>query len=366
MKQKVVIIGSGNWGSSISKIIGNNAQKFSNDFETKVDMWVFEEKVNGRNLTEIINTEHENVKYLPGIKLPENVYAEPSLANAIKGATIFIFVVPHQFLERQLQTIRTILESDSSASKFIACSLIKGISIDKEKGPVSISETIENALAPWCTQCTALMGANIASDVANDDFCESTLGAKFITPEVELLRKLLNAPTFQVKLVKDVVGVEICGAIKNVIALASGISAGLQFGESTRAALIRIGFQEMRGFIQMFYPDTSNDIYFESCGLADVIATCFGGRNYKVSRAWTQQFKNENQGTEFKSWQQLEVEMLDGQKLQGTITVKEIMDVLKLKNCDKDFPLFVALYEIFYEGVDPRDIFNKLKLNAKM
>lgn len=364
MKQKVVIIGSGNWGSSIAKIIGINTDKYSDIFEKQVDMWVFEEKVNGRNLTEIINTEHENVKYLPGIRLPENVYAEPDLAKAIKNATIMIFVVPHQFLDRQLQTIKNLLEKDPEAPNFIACSLIKGISIDKEKGPLLISETIEHALAPWCTQCTALMGANIASDVANEDFCESTLGTKSICASVEVLRKMLHTPTFQIQVVKEVAGVEICGAIKNVIALASGISGGLEFGESTRAALIRIGFQEMRKFIQMFYPNSSNDIYFESCGLADVIATCFGGRNYKVSRAWTQQYKHD--GVERKSWQQLEVEMLDGQKLQGTITVKEIMDVLKLKSCEKDFPLFVALYEIFFEGVDPREIFNRLKLSAKI
>mmetsp|Transcript_3719 Transcript_3719/g.14125 ORF Transcript_3719/g.14125 Transcript_3719/m.14125 type:complete len:416 (+) Transcript_3719:5353-6600(+) len=361
-KQKVTIIGSGNWGSSISKIIAKNTADHSDIFEKQVDMWVFEEKINGRNLTEIINEDHENVKYLPGIKLPDNVRAEPDLAKAIKGATIMVFVIPHQFLDRQLQTIRQILEKEQNVQNFVACSLIKGISIDKTNGPVLISHTIEKALAPWCTECTALMGANIATDVAHEDFCESTLGYKKCDKQVEILRRMFHTPTFQIQVVKEVAGVEICGAVKNVIALASGLSAGLDFGESTRAALIRIGFQEMRKFIQMFYPDSSNDIYFMSCGLADVIATCFGGRNYKVSKAWTQQFKEKKEDK--KSWQQLETEMLAGQKLQGTITVEEIMGVLNGRNCQKDFPLFTAIYEIFYENADPKEIFNRLKSSS--
>lgn len=363
-KEKVAIIGSGNWGSSIAKIIGKNTARQPELFESRVDMWVFEEEVNGRKLTEIINTDHENVKYLPGVKLPSNVHGEADLAKAIDGATIMVFVIPHQFLDRQLQSIRDTLLQKKDVKNFVACSLIKGISIDKEKGPVLISQCIEDALSPWCTECTALMGANIASDVAQEDFCESTLGYKKSDNRVEALRKMLHTPTFQIQVVKEVAGVEICGAVKNVIALASGLSAGLEFGESTRAALIRIGFQEMSKFIKMFYPDSSNDVYFMSCGLADVIATCFGGRNYRVSKAWTEQFSKNI--SDKKSWQELETEMLNGQKLQGTITVKEMMDVLKLKQCEKDFPLFTEIYEIFFQNADPRDVFNKLKKSSKM
>ena len=69
---KVCIVGSGNWGSAIAKIIGNNVMKLQK-FASTVKMWVFEETVNGRKLTDIINNDHENVKYLPGHKLPENV-----------------------------------------------------------------------------------------------------------------------------------------------------------------------------------------------------------------------------------------------------------------------------------------------------
>ncbi|XP_071251802.1 glycerol-3-phosphate dehydrogenase 1-like protein [Salvelinus alpinus] len=96
---KVCIVGSGNWGSAIARIIGSNAQTLQR-FATTVKMWVFEEKVNGRNLTDIINTDHENVKYLPGYKLPDNVVAVPQLQDAAEGADLLVFVVPHQFIRK--------------------------------------------------------------------------------------------------------------------------------------------------------------------------------------------------------------------------------------------------------------------------
>jgi glycerol-3-phosphate dehydrogenase (NAD+) len=127
---KVCIIGSGNWGSAIATIVGRNCERLP-FYETKVNMWVFEEmvKVNPqdddepkRKLTEVINETHENVKYLPGITLPNNVVAVADLAEACKDATLLIFVLPHQFLPRLLPTIR-----EASHPSCRGVSLIKGI-----------------------------------------------------------------------------------------------------------------------------------------------------------------------------------------------------------------------------------------------
>merc|ERR1719478_804336 len=94
-KEKVTIVGSGNWGSAIAKIIGRNVLD-REEFDDEVRMWVYQEQVDGKNLTDIINTEHENVKYLPGIKFTDNVIADPDLPHAVEGATLLIFVLPHQ------------------------------------------------------------------------------------------------------------------------------------------------------------------------------------------------------------------------------------------------------------------------------
>lgn len=93
--KKVAIIGSGNFASALAPIIGKNCERLG-EFETAVNMWVYEEDVDGRKLSEIINTDHENTKYLPGIKLPENIIAVPSVQDAVKDANVLIFCVPHQ------------------------------------------------------------------------------------------------------------------------------------------------------------------------------------------------------------------------------------------------------------------------------
>nr|XP_054749764.1 glycerol-3-phosphate dehydrogenase [NAD(+)], cytoplasmic-like [Lytechinus pictus] len=88
-------------GSAIARIVGKNAKKHP-EFEDVVSMWVFEEMVNGKKLTEIINTTHVNEKYLPGHTLPDNVVAIPEVAEAAKGARLLIFVLPHQFVPKYL------------------------------------------------------------------------------------------------------------------------------------------------------------------------------------------------------------------------------------------------------------------------
>ena len=114
-RDKVCIIGSGNWGSAIATIVGPNCERMP-DVDSKVHIWVYEEMVKvpdpssgnlvERKLSEVINERNENVKYLPGVKLPKNVIAEPDLATACHNATLLIFVMPHQFLPPVLPIIR--------------------------------------------------------------------------------------------------------------------------------------------------------------------------------------------------------------------------------------------------------------------
>jgi glycerol-3-phosphate dehydrogenase (NAD+) len=83
-------------GSAIAKIVGNNVLQYPDVFDHQVTMWVYEEIINGQKLTDIINTRHENTKYLPGIRLPENIIAVPDVVQAAKDATVLVFVIPHQ------------------------------------------------------------------------------------------------------------------------------------------------------------------------------------------------------------------------------------------------------------------------------
>jgi glycerol-3-phosphate dehydrogenase (NAD+) len=123
-KTKVCIIGSGNWGSAIATIVGRNCLRHSHKFDTKVSMWVYEELIGDEKLSDIINTKHINVKYLPDVPLPLNIIAVPDLPTACRDATLLIFVLPHQFLPNLIPLIRA---SIVHPSRCRGISLIKGL-----------------------------------------------------------------------------------------------------------------------------------------------------------------------------------------------------------------------------------------------
>jgi len=324
-KYKICLIGSGNWGSAIAKIVGANVQKFDY-FDNEVKMYVYEEIVNGKKLTEIINTEHENVKYLPGHKLPANVVACPDIVQTAQDADILIFVLPHKFVEPTCKPLIGKLKK-----KAYGLSLIKGFGEKPGGGIILVSEMISNLLD---INCAVLMGANLANEVAEDKFCETTIGIK--CPGFgKILKNAIQTDNFRVSVVKDTHTVEICGALKNIVACAAGFSDGLGLGDNSKAAVIRIGLKEMIRFCRLFYPaDHEQKTFFESCGVADLITTCYGGRNRRLS----EQFVKQN-----KSFDVLEAEMLNGQKLQGPQTADEVAVLLKEKNVEDQFPLFIAV-----------------------
>merc|ERR1711966_217231 len=154
--------------------------------------------------------------------------------------------------------------------------------------------------------------------------------------------KLFDCPTFRVRAVDDIAGVELCGALKNVVALGAGFCDGLSYGGNTKAAIIRIGLEEMTAFIRHFHPGVKDSTFLESCGVADLITTCFGGRNRKCAEAFAAAGKS-------KSLEVIEAELLGGQKLQGTLTAKEVNHILKMKGLEDEFPFFTTVYKISYE-----------------
>uniref|UniRef100_A0A183C5U2 BPTI/Kunitz inhibitor domain-containing protein n=1 Tax=Globodera pallida TaxID=36090 RepID=A0A183C5U2_GLOPA len=164
-------------------------------------MWVFEELVGDRKLSEIINEQHENVKYLPGKKLPANVLAVTDVVEAAKDADILIFVVPHQHVHRLCAQLKGNIKPCA-----IAISLIKGLATchDGSVGLKLISEEIKQSLG---IETAVLMGANLANEVAEDRFCEATIGTKNASRGNEL-KKLFHTDNFRINVVEDA---ETCG-----------------------------------------------------------------------------------------------------------------------------------------------------------
>ncbi|CDS06950.1 hypothetical protein LRAMOSA09473 [Lichtheimia ramosa] len=336
--ENVCIIGSGNWGSAIAKIVGETTSKHSDVFNPTVRQWVFEETINGEKLTDIINTKHENVKYLAGVTLPSNVVAIPDVVEACKDATLIVFVLPHQFVRGVCEKMK-----GHFAPNARAISLIKGLEITSD-GTRLFSEEISRVLD---IPCSALSGANIADEVAREKFCESTVGCTNMQ-DGAVFHKLFDTPYFRINVIQDHVGVQLCGALKNVVAVGAGLSDGLGYGSNTKAAIIRRGLMEMRKFGQTFFGDVvKTETFFESCGVADLITTCSAGRNRKVAEA----FAKTGQPIE-----KLEAELLNGQKLQGTLTAQEVHEFLSARGMVDQFPLFHTVYRIIYEGLDTQAI----------
>jgi len=286
-KHKVAVIGSGNWGSAIAKILAENTRENGDLFEREVHMWVFEEEYQlpsshksynealhskPQKLSQLINDLHENVKYLPGIPLPENLIAEPSITAAVKDASLLIFNVPHQFVSKICDQIEGQILPYARA---ISC--IKGVDVTAE-GISLFSDVIGKRLGIYCG---ALSGANIANEVALEKFCETTIAyapSGTLTPVPEelpnvdhgLWKKLFYRPYFHVNVIHDVAGTSLGGALKNIIALAAGFVDGMGWGDNAKAAVMRVGILEMRKFGLMFFDTCKSETFTQKAAVLPI------------------------------------------------------------------------------------------------
>ena len=360
--KKVAVIGSGNWGTAVAKRIALNIEASRKDagskqqFQDEVTMWVYEERVDDRNLSEIINTDHTNPKYLPNITLPMTVVAEPSLLATCKDADVLVFVVPHQFLPGVLQTMRGHVKSSA-----VGVSLIKGLNV-RESGPELLSEMIKKELG--LSEIAVIMGANVASEVAQNHFVEATCASTNLA-FAEEIKGLLHCKDFNIEVCSDVATVEMCGALKNVIAMAAGFCDGLDQGPSTKAAIIRQGLAEIAAFCKVFAGDSfQTATLLKSCGVADLVATCFGGRNRLCSAEFVRRLMAardaQGEAALTKLWTDVERDLLHGQKLQGLGTCDEVHSCLVAKRLAGvgGFPLLEKIHAIARLGADPHTLFD--------
>ena len=373
-------------------MVAENTKDHPELFEPEVHMWVFEEETRvpeaskhydpsselcqqPQKLTKLINHFHENVKYLPGIKLPHNLFANPSLRDAVKDSTILVFNLPHQFIGGLCDQMRGHIVP---YARGVSC--IKGVNVSSDS--ISLfSESIGEKLGIYCG---ALSGANIANEVAAEKFSETTVAydpplmdsrnptPKGPTPQssqldlskiedhkdstgkkskVKLiaqpseyppldhntLKLLFHRPYFHVRVVSDVAGVSLSGGLKNIVALAAGFVSGMGWGDNAKAAVMRVGLLEMVKFGKMFFANSVHSRTFteESAGVADLITSCSGGRNYRCAKMSVER----NVGID-----QVEKEELNGQMLQGTSTAHEVYGFLKARGKVDEFPLLTAVY----------------------
>ena len=220
MSDRVTVVGAGSWGTAVAALVGASHP---------VSLWV-----RSPELAASITHSRENATYLPGIRLPEGLTATSSMEEALAGAGVVFMAVPSHGFRSVLHQLRPF-----SAGLDAIVSLSKGIETGTN---LRMSEVVAQVVPD--IPAGVLTGPNLAREVAEGQPAASVVAL----PDEALARQvqgLLHTRTFRVYMGTDVVGCEIAGATKNVMAIAAGICDGLGFGENTRAVLITRGLAEL-------------------------------------------------------------------------------------------------------------------------
>ncbi|KAI9613519.1 hypothetical protein H4Q26_010126 [Puccinia striiformis f. sp. tritici PST-130] len=299
-------------------IAAENAAKHD-AFEEEVSMWVFEDR-----LTAKLNQYHQRKSREFTDKSKSDSIINSSMPRSYDvGILSTTSIYPH--ICRQLREAKVI-----GAGAF-AISLTKGV--DEELG----------------ISCAALSGANIANEVALNKFSETTIGYS-IKAQGELWQKLFHTPNFHVQIIEDRAGVSLCGALKNVVAVAAGFCDGLGWGNNAKAAIMRIGLLEMKSFSMEFFSGVKKRCSRIS-GYSRFDHDMFRRAKPIMCRSICETGK---------PFSQLETELLGGQKLQGVATAQELNTFLKAKGRVEGYPLFSVVYKIAFENLDPAQMTSHL------
>ena len=248
--RKVAVIGSGSWGTTFAKVL--------RDAGCDVTMWARRPEVANE-----IQVAKRNSQYLPGINLPKGLKATSELADALRGARLVFLAVPSQTMRQNLLDLEPFLDPHS-----VLVSLVKGV---EKTTTMRMSEVISDTLDLDPDRIAVVSGPNIALEIAK----EQPTGAVASCCDLSVAQEIAtaaSAPYFRTYVNTDVVGTELGGVLKNLIALAIGIVDGVGYGENTKAAIITRGLAEMTEFAIASGADAAT--MSGLAGLGDLIATC--------------------------------------------------------------------------------------------
>lgn len=312
-KYKIGIISGGAFGTAMAVSVADTAKK-SDLFHETVSILVNTEMYNNTSFVDLINKERMNKKYLPNILLPENITATTD-KNEVEEWDILVFAVPHEHFI-------SVCEKISVKKGALLISLTKGFVDTNFTTPSAYLQKV------YKERVFVLMGANIALDIAQKKMSHSTLGYEKKDEEVveKVIFPLFNSDHLILKKICDLKGIELCGALKNVIAVVYGITEGLELGPNVLSAIFNEGIKETRLILQEH--DRNPDLIFESCGIQDIFVTCLAGRNRKCGVI----LAKENVLGDFTS--------------QGIGTCIDLYKYLAKSGSEGNYPLVCALYKI--------------------
>ncbi|WP_017755594.1 NAD(P)H-dependent glycerol-3-phosphate dehydrogenase [Calidifontibacillus oryziterrae] len=317
---KCAMIGAGSWGTALAMVLADNGHE--------VRLWGHrDDQINE------INNDHTNKKYLPDIQLPDNIIGFTSLSSALDGMDTVILAVPTKAIREVVRKIIPLLDS-----KVIICHVSKGIEPDTLK---RISEMItEEVPDHLLSDVVVLSGPSHAEEVSKRKPTTVTSSSVNIKA-AEFIQDLFMNQNFRVYTNPDIIGVELGGALKNIIALGAGISDGLGYGDNAKAALMTRGLAEIA---RLGTKMGANPLTFAGlAGVGDLIVTCTSVH----SRNW-------RAGNLLGKGKDLE-EVLEnmGMVVEGVRTTKAAFQLAQKEKVD--MPITKAIYDILFNKRKPKD-----------
>lgn len=318
------VVGAGAWGTALASVLAKAG--------IDVSLWAREQEV-----VDHINAHHENSVFLPGIALASSLSASTDI-NALKQAQALLLVVPAQFTRAVCKDIAA-SKAISSDIPLILCA--KGI---EDSTGLLVSEVVEQELTGHTL--AVLSGPSFAEEVANHQPAALTLACR----NMQVADKLVDAfssTALSLYLIDDIIGAQIGGAVKNVLAIACGIAAGMKLGDNVHAALIALGLKEMGRLAEV--KGGRRETLLELCGTGDTVLTCS-----------SLQSRNMSLGYALGEGKPLQTILDERQSVtEGVASAKSIYDLSVTLAIP--MPLCHAVYRILHEGAAADEVVSLLE-----
>jgi glycerol-3-phosphate dehydrogenase (NAD(P)+) len=314
---RAAVLGAGSWGTTFAKVLA----------DAGCDVMLHARRP---ELAKSITEYSENRDYLPGVRLPEAVRATADPGEALLDADVVVLAVPSQSLRDNLTGWAPLLPGDASL-----LSLMKGIELGTTK---RMSEVICEVTGAGLDRVAVLSGPNLAREIAEEQPA-ATVIACIDTARAETLQAACHTPYFRPYTNPDIIGCELGGAVKNVIALACGIAEGLGFGDNTRASLITRGLAEIARLGLVLGAELTT--FAGLAGMGDLVATCSSplSRNRTFGEKLGQGMTVE------------EVQQSTRQTAEGVKSCRSVLDLARAH--DVYVPLTEAVVRVCHEGEAP-------------
>ncbi|MCD4691991.1 MAG: NAD(P)H-dependent glycerol-3-phosphate dehydrogenase [Calditrichales bacterium] len=326
---RAAVIGSGSWGTTLALVLNNNGHH--------VNCWTIEQTT-----LDDVREKKENSRYLPGVKIPDSILFTGDMKEAVKDAEIIISAVPSQVTR---EVIPQVLQALNKTGQ-IWVTVSKGI---ENKTYLRISEVINQVGKVPKNKIVVLSGPSHAEEVARK-IPTAIVSSSSSIESAKVVQKAFMTPYFRIYASPDIVGVELGGALKNIIALAAGICDGAGFGDNTKAALMTRGLVEINRFgVEL---GSQSDTFAGLSGMGDLIVTCMS----KHSR-------NRHVGEQIGKGRKLQ-EILDEMVMvaEGVKTTISAYEIAKAKNIE--IPITEQIYLTLFKDKSAHDAMTDLMTRA--